>query len=122
MVLGEIMISRYQPQIIIKPYKKRRKRIRKWLIGILIIGFILTLSIYLGLNFIVKKELKEIEEIKKENNYFRKEIQKLSNSDTSYEEILRTKYGYIKKGEKIIIYSPFYYKNNKMREESTIRN
>ncbi len=122
MVLGEAMGVRYQPQIVIKPYKKRRKKIRKWLIGILIIGFILTLSIYLGLNFMVKREMKEIEEIRKENSYFKKEIQKLSNSDTPYEEILRTKYGYIKKGEKIIIYSPFYYKNNKIREESTIRN
>lgn len=116
MVLGGIMISRYQPQIIIKPYKKRKKRIKKWLIGILIIGFILTLSIYLGLNFIVKRELKEIEEIKKENNYFRKKIQKLSNSNASYEEILRTKYGYIKKGEKIIIYSPLYYKNREIEK------
>jgi len=121
-VLGEAMVGRYQPQIVIKPKRKKRKKRKRWFLAVLLIAVFLTISIYLGLNFMIKREMKEIEEIRKENSYFKKEIQKLSNSDTPYEEILRTKYGYIKKGEKIIIYSPFYYKNNKMREKSTIRN
>jgi len=104
------MLKRYQSQIIIKPYKKKRKKKRKWFIGILLIGIIFTISIYLVLNFMVKREMRQIEEIEKENRYLRKEIQKLSSSDVPYEELLRTKYGYIKEGEKIIIYSPYYYK------------
>ncbi len=113
------MSLRYQPQIIIKPYKKKKKKkkLRKWLLGVLIIGFILSLSIYLLLSFIIKKELKEIENLKKENKYFKKEIQKLSKSDIFYEEILRTQYGYIKRGEKVFIYSPYYNKIQKEKVE-----
>ena len=111
MVLGKNMLSKRKSQIIIKPYKKKRKRRKKWFIGILIIVIIFTLSTYLILSFMVKREIKKIEEIQKENRYYKKEIQKLSNSDISYEELLRTKYGYIKKGEKIVIYSPYYNKN-----------
>lgn len=110
------MLKRRETKILIKPYKKKRKKRKKWFIGILIIGTILTLSLYLVLSFMVKREMKKIEEIEKENRYYRKEIQKLSNSDMPYEEILRTKYGYIKKGEKIIIYSSNF-KNNEMKEE-----
>jgi len=111
------MLSKRKSQIIIKPYKKRRKKRKRWFLGILIIGLVLTLSIYLILSFMVKREMKKIEEIKKENRYYRKEIQKLSNSDMPYEELLRTRYGYIKKGEKIIIYSPYYYNKNETKEE-----
>uniref|UniRef100_A0A7V6CE91 Septum formation initiator family protein n=1 Tax=Thermodesulfobacterium geofontis TaxID=1295609 RepID=A0A7V6CE91_9BACT len=111
------MLSKRKSQIIIKPYKKRRKKRKKWFLGILIIGLVLTLSIYLILSFMVKREMKKIEEIEKENRYYRKEIQKLSNSDMPYEELLRTRYGYIKKGEKIIIYSPYYYNKNETKEE-----
>ncbi len=71
------------------------------------------MSIYLLLSFIIKRELKEINNIKSENKYFKWEIQKLSKSDIFYEEILRTRYGYIKKGEKIFLYSPYYYKSQK---------
>ncbi|PMP66720.1 MAG: hypothetical protein C0190_04990 [Thermodesulfobacterium geofontis] len=114
MVLDKIMLKRRETTILIKPYKKKRKKRKKLFIGILIIGAILTFSLYLILSFMVKRELKKIEEIEKENKYYRKEIQKLSNSDIPYEEILRTKYGYIKKGEKVIIYSPNF-KNNEMK-------
>jgi len=112
------MLKRRKSQIIIRPYKKKRKKRKKWFLGILIIGVILTFSIYLILSFMVKREMKKIEEIKKENRYYRKEIQKLSNSDIPYEELLRTRYGYIRKGEKVIIYSPYYYYNkNETKEE-----
>uniref|UniRef100_A0A7V5N0A3 Septum formation initiator family protein n=1 Tax=Thermodesulfobacterium geofontis TaxID=1295609 RepID=A0A7V5N0A3_9BACT len=116
MVLGETMLNKRKTPIVIKPYKKKRKKRKKWFLGILIIGFIFTLSIYLILSFMVKREMKKIEEIKKENRYYRKEIQKLSNSDMPYEELLRTRYGYIRKGEKIIIYSPHYYNKNETKE------
>lgn len=102
------MLNKYQSQIVIKPHKKKKKK-KKWFIGILLIGFIFTFSIYLLLSFMVKREMKTIEEMERENNYLRKEIQKFSNSNIPYEELLRTKYGYIKEGEKIIIYSPYYY-------------
>jgi hypothetical protein len=102
------MLNRYQSQIIIKPHKKKKKK-KKWFVGILLIGFILTVSVYLVLSFMVKREMQNIEEIERENKYLRREIQKFSNSNIPYEELLRTKYGYIKEGEKIIIYSPYYY-------------
>lgn len=111
------MLRKRKSVILIKPYKKKRKKRKGLFIGVLIIGAILTLSIYLIFSFMVKREMKKIEEIKKENRYYRKEIQKMSNSDTPYEEILRTKYGYIKRDEKVIIYSPYYYKSNEIKEE-----
>lgn len=95
-----------QPQIIIKPYKKRVKRSRKkLLIGILFIFLILSLSIYLFLSWMIKKEYKELEKLKRENSFLKKEIKELVSSNSSYERILRTKYGFIKDGEKIVIYS-----------------
>ena len=116
MVLGKNMLSKHKSQIIIKPYKKKTKKRKKWFLGILIIVIIFTFSTYLILSFMVKREMKKIEEIQKENRYYKKEIQKLSNSDIPYEELLRTKYGYIKKGEKIVIYSPYYYNKNEDKE------
>ncbi|MDF2954224.1 MAG: hypothetical protein OD816_001469 [Thermodesulfobacterium sp.] len=121
MVLGEAMGVRYQPQIVIKPKRKKRRKRKKWFLAILLIAVFLTFSIYLGLSFMVKREMSKIEEIEKENRYLREKIQKFSTSDIPYEELLRTKYGYIKRGEKIIIYSPYYYKtyyykNSKIKE------
>lgn len=95
-----------QPQIIVKPYKKKTKKKRKRLvIGILIVCLVLSISIYLFLSWMVKKEQREIEKIKKENSFLRKEIKELVSSNSSYEKILRTQYGFIKDGEKILIYS-----------------
>ncbi len=94
-----------QPQIVIKPYKKKVKKKRKLIIGILFICLILSISIYLFLSWIVKKEYKELERLKKENSFLKREIKELVSSNSSYEKILRTKYGFIKEGEKIIIYS-----------------
>lgn len=111
------MLNRYQSQIIIKLHKKKKKKKKKWFIGILLIGFIFTISIYLVLSFMVKREIKEIEEIERENKYLRKEIQKFSNLDIPYEELLRTKYGYIREGEKVIIYSPYYYEKHMKKDE-----
>lgn len=116
MVLGEAMGVKYQPQIVIKPKRKKRRKRKKWFLAILLIAVFLTFSIYLGLSFMVKREMNKIEEIEKENRYLREKIQKFSTSDIPYEELLRTKYGYIKRGEKIIIYSPYYYKNSKIKE------
>ena len=99
------MFKDYQPKIIIKPYQKRKKSWKKVLLGILLVSFVITLSVYLGLSFLVNKEVRNISELRQENNYLKKEIKKLKTSDEAYEEILRTKYGYIKNGEKIIVYS-----------------
>ncbi|WP_200870694.1 MULTISPECIES: septum formation initiator family protein [Thermodesulfobacterium] len=49
--------------------------------------------------------MEEVERVRRENVYYEGEIKRLTSSDEPYEEILRTKYGYIKEGEKIIIYS-----------------
>ncbi len=111
------MPGKYQPQIIIKPSYKKKKKKKKLLGGVLLISIILAFFIYLGLNFMIRREIRKIEDIKRENKYLRKRIQKLSSSDIPYEELLRTKYGYIKKGEKLIIYSPYYYKKHVRRIE-----
>lgn len=95
-----------QPQIILKPYKKKtKKKKRKLIIGILLFCLILSVSIYLFLSWVIKKEHQEIEKLKRENSFLRKEIKNLINSNSSYEKILRTQYGFIKEGEKILIYS-----------------
>ncbi len=111
------MLNKYQPQIVIKPSYKKKKNKKKLFGSVLFIGIILAFFIYLGLNFMIRSEIKKIEDIRKENKYLKESIQELSSSDIPYEELLRTKYGYIKKGEKLIIYSPYYYKKHERRVE-----
>lgn len=108
-----MMVVKYKPQIIIKSKKNKRKKIKKWFKIVLTAGVIFVFFIYLGLNLMVKREMSKIEEIEKENNFLRKQVQKFSTSDIPYEELLRTRYGYIKEGEKIIIYSPYYNKEGR---------
>ncbi|HAA84302.1 MAG: Septum formation initiator [Thermodesulfobacterium sp. 37_54] len=94
------------PQIYIKPYaKKKKSRFKKVFFTLLLIFLGLTCAVFLTLNFLIKKEMEEVERVKRENVYYEGEIKRLTSSDEPYEEILRTKYGYIKEGEKIIIYS-----------------
>lgn len=64
-----------------------------------------TLTIYLLLHWLIKKESKELEKLKLDNQMLRSEIKKYQSSEQAYEELLRTKLGFIKDGEKIIIYS-----------------
>ncbi len=103
------------PRILIKPYKKKKKnRFKYVLMGFLFFGFLLSLSFYLWISWLVKREASEIEQIKKNNAYLRREIHKYLSSDRYYEEILRTKYGFIKEGEKIFVYSePLFKKSMK---------
>lgn len=93
-------------EIIIKPYsrKKRKKRLRRFLLLFLSLLVIFTLSFYFLLNWLIKKESEEIEKIKMRNQYLKSEIKKYESSDMAYEELLRVKLGYIQEGEKIIIY------------------
>ncbi|MCS7150625.1 MAG: septum formation initiator family protein [Caldimicrobium sp.] len=63
------------------------------------------LTIYLFLHWLIKKESKELEKLKLDNQMLRSEIKKYQSSEQAYEELLRTKLGFIKDGEKIIIYS-----------------
>ncbi|WP_028841121.1 FtsB family cell division protein [Thermodesulfobacterium hveragerdense] len=94
------------PQIYIKPYaKKKKSRFKKVFFTLLLVLLGLTCSVFLTLNFLIKKEMEEVEKLKRENVYYEGEIKRLTSSDEPYEEILRTKYGYIKEGERIIIYS-----------------
>lgn len=92
--------------IILKPYpkKKKRKKLKKILLTVMVVMIGLGFSFFLFLNYLIKKEIKEIEKLRGENLYYEETIKKITSSDEVYEEILRTKYGYIKPGEKIIIY------------------
>ena len=90
--------------IIIKPKPKRKKRIRKLLLFGLLILVLLTTSIYFYLSWRIKKELKDIEDLKIKNEQLRQEIKQLQSSESNYEELIRRRLGYIKDGEKVFIY------------------
>lgn len=96
-----------EPSIYIKPYskKKKKKRIKRILLVVLSVLVFFTLTIYLLLHWLIKKESKELEKLKLDNQMLRSEIKKYQSSEQAYEELLRTKLGFIKDGEKIIIYS-----------------
>ncbi len=64
----------------------------------------ITLSLYLFLSWIIKKEEKGLEKLRSENQILRLEIKRFQSSDLAYEELLRVKMGYIKNGEKVIQY------------------
>lgn len=64
----------------------------------------ITLSLYLFLSWIIKKEEKGLEKLRSENQILRSEIKRFQSSDLAYEELLRAKMGYIKNGEKVIQY------------------
>jgi len=90
--------------IIIKPKPKRKKRIRKLLLFGLLILVLLTTSMYFYLSWRIKKELKDIEDLKIKNEQMRQEIKQLQSSESNYEELIRRRLGYIKDGEKVFIY------------------
>jgi cell division protein FtsB len=90
--------------IIIKPKPKRKKRIRKLLLFGLLILVLLTTSMYFYLSWRIKKELKDIEDLKIKNEQIRQEIKQLQSSESNYEELIRRRLGYIRDGEKIFIY------------------
>ncbi len=94
------------PQIVIKPYSKKRKKKtwRRYFLVIFTFLIFFTVSIYLFLSWLVKKEKTELERLKYENQKIRSEIKKFQSSQEAYEEYIRTRLGYIKDGEKIIIY------------------
>ena len=100
-------MKRKRSEIIVRPYKRKKKksRFRYVLMGLFLFGFFVSLSLYLWISWLVKKESADIEKIKKENSYLKREIQKCLSSDKYYEEILRTRYGFIRDGEKLFIYS-----------------
>ncbi len=93
-------------EIIIRPYskKRRKKRLRRLFLFFLSVLVVFTLSLYFFLNWLIKKENEEVEKLKTKNQSLRSEIKKYESSDEAYEELLRVKMGYIKDGEKIIIY------------------
>jgi len=90
--------------IIVKPKPKRKKRIRKLLLFGLLILVLLTTSMYFYLSWRIKKELKDIEDLKIKNEQLRQEIKQLQSSESNYEELIRRRLGYIKDGEKVFIY------------------
>jgi cell division protein FtsB len=90
--------------IIIKPKPKRKKRIRRLLLFGLLILVLLTTFMYFYLSWRIKKELKDIEDLKIKNEQIRQEIIQLQSSESNYEELIRRRLGYIRDGEKIFIY------------------
>ncbi|MFN3567573.1 MAG: FtsB family cell division protein [Caldimicrobium sp.] len=102
----------FKPKVYVIPYAKRKKKkkFKRYAIFFLFFLLFLTLSIYLFLNWMIKKESEELEMIQKENQRLRSKIKKYQSSDTAYEEFLRVMMGYIGEGEKIIIYADKKYK------------
>ena len=90
--------------IIIKPKPRRKKRVRRLFLFGLLILILLTTSMYFYLSWRIKKELKDIEDLKIKNEQMRQEIKQLQSSESHYEEHIRRRLGYIKDGEKIFIY------------------
>jgi len=90
--------------IIIKPKPKRKKRIRRLLLFGLLILVLLTTFMYFYLSWRIKKELKDIEDLKIKNEQIRQEIIQLQSNESNYEELIRRRLGYIRDGEKIFIY------------------
>jgi cell division protein FtsB len=90
--------------IIIKPKPKRKKRVRKLLLFGLLILVLLITSMYFYLSWRIKKELKDIEDLRIKNEQIRQEIKQLQSSESNYEELIRRRLGYIKDGEKVFIY------------------
>lgn len=95
-----------QPQIVIKPYSRKRKKKgwRRYFIVILTFFIFFTVSVYLFLSWLIKKEKTELERLRYENQKLRSEIKRFQSSQEAYEEYIRTRLGYIRDGEKIIIY------------------
>ena len=79
----------------------------------LFLCFIFSASFYLWLNYLIKKEESEIKSLKKENEVLQMQVKKFLTSDKYYEELLRTQFAYIKKGEKLYIYSDYFFKKYK---------
>jgi len=73
------------------------------LFGLLIL-VLLTTFMYFYLSWRIKKELKDIEDLKIKNEQIRQEIKQLQSSESNYEELIRRRLGYIRDGEKIFIY------------------
>jgi len=91
-------------EIIIKPRKKKKKRLRRILVFLLAGSLLFAISIYFFLSWMIKKEAEEIQKIKSKNEILKSQIKRYQSSDEAYEELLRTRLGFIKEGEKIIIY------------------
>ena len=97
-------------------YKKKRKSRGKlfYIFRILLcLCFIFSVSFYLWLSYLIKKEKAEIKRLEKENEVLQMQIKKFLTSDKYYEEFLRTEFAYIKKGEKLFIYSDYLFKKHK---------
>jgi len=73
------------------------------LFGLLIL-VLLTTFMYFYLSWRIKKELKDIEDLKIKNEQIRQEIIQLQSNESNYEELIRRRLGYIRDGEKIFIY------------------
>ena len=96
---------RKKNEILIKSKKKRKKR-KKLIFILLLLIFLIFTGIYLGLNWMIHREMMKVKELKKMNESYRQKIQNMLKYASVYEDVLRKKYGLIKEGEKIIIYSP----------------
>ena len=70
----------------------------------LLILVLLTTFMYFYFSWRIKKELKDIEDLKIKNEQIRQEIKQFQSSESNYEELIRRRLGYIRDGEMIFIY------------------
>ncbi len=89
----------------IRSYRKKRSKKFKVLITLLLVWCVVSGILYLGVSWFIAKKVEEIKRLQKENAELRLDIKELKTSSKAYEELIRRKLGYIKDGEKIVIYS-----------------
>ncbi len=90
--------------IIIKPQKKKKKKVRRILILVLLFLTFFAFTLYLFLSWRIKKEIGEIESYRLLNEQLRQELKSLQGDERYYEDLIRRRLGYLKEGEKILIY------------------
>jgi len=96
----------YRSKIILKgDYRKKKRNFKKFFLKVFLLLIFFCISGSFVLSLLVEHEIKEIKELKYANNYLRKKITVLKNNPQEYEKEIRRRLGYIKEGEKIVIYS-----------------
>ncbi len=96
---------RRKKEILIKS-RKRKKKGKRLIFFLLLTIFFVLMGIYFGLNWMIHREVAEIKKLSKVNQSYKRKIENMLKYASVYEDILRRKYGLIKDGEKVIIYSP----------------
>jgi len=101
-----VIRSRRKINLEVRTYRKKKS---KSILRFLILGLCLFVMVsgigYFVLGWIIEQRLKEIKVLEAQTALLKQKIRTLKESPAAYEEVIRKKLGYIKDGEKVIIYS-----------------